>query len=148
MVVGSKTVEACDALHRKFKSFLALPKSLLNVTAFLAVVKDSLKVDASEAETFSDPHLEALASSSDQDADYRRTSYRRATNIEVVRPLPKPLLTSGTPICVYTDICLAFQLFRRSCTPCMPIHSVATFYKCEDHTGVHWTLSKKKAKCV
>jgi len=105
MVVGSKTAEACDALHRNFKSFLALPKSLLNVTAFLAVVKDSLKVDASEAETFSDPHLEA--SSSDQDADDRRTSYRQATNNERVRP---------DAFChqLQTHLC------RQECSSCLP----------------------------
>jgi len=85
LFVGTKTAEACDALHRKFKSFLALPKTLLNVTAFLAVVKDSLKINVSEAETLSDPQLEA--SSSDQDVEGgRRTSFRQAMKVEKVKP--------------------------------------------------------------
>lgn len=52
--IQSKTPEACEVLYKKFKSFLSLPKPLLNGTAFLAVVKDSLKMESSEADTISD----------------------------------------------------------------------------------------------
>lgn len=64
----TKTAEACEALHKKFKSLLSLPKPLLNVTAFLAVVKDSLKLESSEAETVSD-ELQGSASSNALDSD-------------------------------------------------------------------------------
>ena len=46
----SKPATSCESLYRKFRSFLSLPKALLNVTAFLAVVKDSLEHPQSDAE--------------------------------------------------------------------------------------------------
>lgn len=55
--ISSKSPQDCEVLHRKFRSFLSLPKPLLNVTAFLAVVKDTLKLESSDAETVSDHHF-------------------------------------------------------------------------------------------
>ena len=56
--VRSKSPKACEALYRNFRSFLSLPKHLLNVKAFLAVVKDSLKLEDSDDATISDNHSE------------------------------------------------------------------------------------------
>ena len=54
--VHSKSSKACEGLYRNFRSFLSLPKHLLNVKAFLAVVKDSLKLEDSDEATISDNH--------------------------------------------------------------------------------------------
>ena len=64
-MVRSKSPDACELLHRKFKSFLSLPKSLLNVAAFLAVVKDSLKGESSGAETVSNNRRGSSSSMAD-----------------------------------------------------------------------------------
>ena len=66
--IRGKSPQDCEVLHRKFRSFLSLPKPLLNVTAFLAVVKDTLKLESSEAETVSDNQL-GRASSEGGDSD-------------------------------------------------------------------------------
>lgn len=48
--VRTKPAASCESLYRKFRSFLSLPKALLNVTAFLAVVKDSLQPALSDTD--------------------------------------------------------------------------------------------------
>lgn len=77
---------ACEELYRSFKSFLSLPKPLLNVTAFLAVVKDSLKMEDSEAETVSDKHSEPEEGKEEGASKVARG--RRLQSVSLQQPKP------------------------------------------------------------
>ena len=46
----SKSPQACEAFAKNFRSLLSLPTQLLTVTAFLAVVQDTLKIKQSASD--------------------------------------------------------------------------------------------------